>query len=118
MTGAMRVVLPALAATALLAAGCATAPQSGGTPGGPPKASCTIVGGPKAPAEVRIYESNPYGAPAGRRIYIGLLNKGEQHVIETPTGRIWYAYRWHEGDSWKEGFESPCQAGQTIPLPP
>jgi hypothetical protein len=110
----MRRTLSALAATALLAPGCATPPKAGSAPA----QSCVIVGGPKAPAEVRIYESDPYASPAGKRIYVGILNHGERHLIESPTGRIWYAFRWSEGDSWREGYQAPCSGGQTVNLPP
>jgi hypothetical protein len=99
-------------AAALLAAGCAglTGRDAGAE-------SCSIVGGPQAPAEVRIYESDPYGSPAGSRLFVGLLNRGERHRISNADGRIWYAYRWHDGDAWREGFEASCRGGETLELP-
>src|SRR5689334_2801996 len=92
------------AVAALLLASCAHPPP------GPPAAttqetSCIIVGGPQAPVDVRVYESDPYGSPGGRRLYIGTLNRNERQFIQTRTGLIWYAFRWHEGDSWREGHQ-------------
>jgi hypothetical protein len=98
-------------------AACTTPARGGTEPATSAAGSCVIAGGPQAPIEVRIYESDPYGAPAGRRLYIGPLNRREQHRITTPTGRIWYAFRWHDGDVWREGFEAPCRDGQTLELP-
>jgi hypothetical protein len=96
----------ALAATALLT-----------TARGAEAASCVVVGGPQAPVEVRIYESNPYAAPAGKRLFIGLLNRGERHRIANRHGSVWYAFRWHEGDVWREGYETPCRDDQVVELP-
>jgi hypothetical protein len=97
----------ALAVAALLAA-----------PGGAVAVDgCIIVGGPQAPVLVRVYESDPYRARGGRRLFIGFLNPGERHRIASKHGRIWYAYRWHEGDSWKEGYEASCRGGERVELP-
>jgi hypothetical protein len=102
VTGVARTI----AATALLATARGAAAES-----------CVIVGGPQAPAEVRIYESDPYGRPAGKRLFIGLLNRGERHRLANPRGSVWYAYRWHEGDTWREGHETPCRGDQVVELP-
>jgi hypothetical protein len=103
-----------LAATALLAPACRTATAAGASA---PEKSCVIVGGPKAPAEVRIYTSPPYGVPGGTRLFIGLLNRNERQHIQSTDGTIWYAYRWHEGDTWREGSVLPCRNGAPIDLP-
>jgi hypothetical protein len=105
----------AVTVAALLAAACARPPP----PSSPaaPVNSCIVVGGPQAPLEVRIYESDPNGSPGGRRLFIGTLNRNERHLIQTPTGRIWYALRWHEGDSWREGHEAPCRDRAVLELP-
>jgi hypothetical protein len=100
-------------AALLFAAACA-APQGAGGPG----EKCVVVGGPGAPIEVRIYESDPYASPAGRRIFIGRLARGERHTITNPHGRVWYAFRWHEGDSWREGYEASCRGGEPLEVPP
>ena len=96
-----------LAAMALLVAARGTAAAE----------SCVIVGGWQAPVQVRIYESDPYAAPAGKRLFIGLLNRGERHRIASKHGRLWYAFRWHEGDTWREGYEVTCRGGQPVELP-
>ena len=88
-----------------------------GPPADAPVNACLIVGGPQAPLDVRIYESDPYGSPGGRRLFIGTLNRNERHLIQTPTGRIWYEFRWHEGDSWRGGHEAPCRDRAALELP-
>jgi hypothetical protein len=110
----MRGPIAWLTAAALLAPACRT-PYSAGPSA--PERSCVIVGGPKAPAEVRIYTSPPYGVPGGTRLFIGLLNRGERHLIQSTDGTIWYAYRWHEGDTWREGYVVQCRDGASIDLP-
>lgn len=103
----------ALSATALLVAAC-----GGVTAGGAaPPETCVIVGGPLSPAEVRIYESNPYRAPAGKRLFVGLLTPHQRHRVATRNGRIWYAFRWHEGDFWKDGDDVSCRDGELVELP-
>jgi hypothetical protein len=102
----MRRAALAIAATALLLAARGAAAEE-----------CVIVGGPQAPLLVRIYESDPYGAPAGKRLYIGLLNRGEKQRIKSQHGTIWYAFKWHEGDTWREGYEAPCAGGHEVVLP-
>jgi hypothetical protein len=96
-----------IAATVLLVARGAAAAEE----------SCVVVGGPGAPVEVRIYESNPYGSPGGKRLFVGPLNRGERHRIANKHGRIWYAMRWHDGDTWKEGFEASCRGGEEVEFP-
>jgi hypothetical protein len=113
----MRGTLAWLATTALLAPACRTAPAARNAGAPPPANSCTIVGGPRAPAVVKVYESPPYGQPGGKRIYAGSLSWNERHLIESSTGRIWYSYAWHELDSWKEGSEVPCRDGAEVMLP-
>jgi hypothetical protein len=103
-------------AAAALAVACAAGSGAGRGAGG--GESCVVVGGPGAPVEVRIYESDPYAAPAGQRLFIGRLSRGERHTIANPHGRVWYAFRWHEGDSWREGYEASCRGGELLNVPP
>jgi hypothetical protein len=66
---------------------------------------------------VRIYESDPYGSPAGRRLFVGLLNYKEEHRIQSRDGRIWYAFRVSSGEPWREGNVAPCHDGVRVALP-
>ena len=110
--------IAAVATATLLAASCAPPPPPPSAPAQlSPVESCVVVGGPQAPADVRIYESNPNGSPAGRRLYIGTLNRGERHLIQTTTARFWYSFRWHEGDTWRDGREVPCAGRRQVELP-
>jgi hypothetical protein len=107
--GAWERTIAALAAAGVLA--CRTT-----APAPPnPALSCVIVGGPGAPAELRIYDADPYGSPAGRRLFAGLLNYREQHGIQSRDGTIWYAYLL--GGAWREGNVAPCRDGAQVALP-
>jgi hypothetical protein len=102
-----------LSATALLAAGCGGVASRGAAA----PDTCVVTGSRLTPAEIRIYDAYPYGSPGGKRQYIGPLNQGERHRIATRYGRIWYAYRWHDDDVWRDGEEVPCRDGQLVELP-
>jgi hypothetical protein len=101
-----------LAAAALLA--CRTTPEAGGAPAGD---TCFVAGGPQAPVQVSVYESSPWGAPAGRRLFIGLLNRGQRERVDSADGQLWYSYRWHEGDTWRDAGDFTCSGGATVELP-
>lgn len=104
--------IPALAAAALLASACSTVGR-GGAP-----SSCIIYGGIGGPAVARIYDADPYARPGGHRLFIGLLNYGEQHRIVTHTGKIWFAWARDGGDTWFTGYESACRDGNRVEIPP
>lgn len=78
--------------------------------------TCTIVGGKKTPALMRIYAETP-SADLGRLLWQGTLIKDQRMPIIHPGYRIRYMYRGSVGAAWSVHKGALCNNHEELVLP-
>ncbi len=78
--------------------------------------TCTIIGGKKTPALMRIH-AETLSADLGQLLWEGTLNKDQRVPIIHAGFRIRYMYRGSSGDTWSVHQGALCNNHEKLILP-
>jgi len=78
--------------------------------------NCVVVGGDRAPVEIRIYDENEVGG-LGRLLYDGMIERQQKIPLTVSKLRFRYEYRVDARDSWSPSKGESCQRGERKLVP-
>jgi hypothetical protein len=87
-----------------------------GFPAAAPAETCVVVGGAKAPVEIRIFDESQQGAE-GKQLYAGRLNREQRIPVTVSYLKFLYQYRVGAADPWSTPVSEWCQRGENRLVP-
>mgnify|MGYP003557056160 CR=1 FL=1 len=78
--------------------------------------TCVLVGGPKAPLEVQIFDETQQAAE-GKLLYSGRINRDQRIPVTVSYLKVRYQYRSNAADPWSPAASDWCQRGESRVIP-
>jgi hypothetical protein len=78
--------------------------------------TCTLKGGARAPAYIRVFDETPYGSKGAEILSERYIQRDETIDVTTSNGRLRYEYRYSSNDACSQDVGATCSSGYiTVP---